>query len=69
VIKKKRDYVLGKFTYANSQDSKSKICVLNAAVLDYHTPGYVSSNEVATENMQGKQDSILNDKFNGKVSP
>jgi hypothetical protein len=59
------DYVLGKFTYANSQDSKRKICVLMVAVLDYYTPGYVSGNEEATENVQGKQDSILNDKFNG----
>jgi hypothetical protein len=25
------------------------------AVLDYYTPGYVSSNEEATENAQGKQ--------------
>jgi hypothetical protein len=50
---------------ANSQDSKRKIYVLMVAVLDYYTPSYVSSNEEATENMQGKQDSILNDKFNG----
>jgi len=45
---KKKDYVLGKFIYANSQDSKSKIYVLMVAVLEYYTPGYVSSNEEAT---------------------
>jgi hypothetical protein len=39
------------------------------AVLDYYKPGYISSNEEATENVQGKQDSILNDKFNGKANP
>lgn len=39
------------------------------AVLEYDTPGYVSSNEEATENAQGIQDSILNDKFNVEVSP
>jgi hypothetical protein len=31
----KKGYVLGKFTYANSQDSKRKMCVLMVAVLDY----------------------------------
>jgi len=36
------------------------------AVLDYYTRGYVSSNEEATENVQGKQDGILNDKFNSQ---
>jgi len=36
------------------------------AVLDYYTPGYVSSNEEVTENVQGKQDGTLNDKFNGQ---
>jgi hypothetical protein len=33
------------------------------AVLDYYTPCYVSSNEQAKENMEGKQESILNIKL------
>jgi len=33
--------------------------VLMVAVLDYYTPGYVSSNEEAIKNVKGKQDSIL----------
>jgi hypothetical protein len=33
--------------------------VLMVAVLDYYTPCYVSSNEESTENMEGKQESIL----------
>jgi len=32
----------------------------------YYTRGYASSNEEATENVQGKQDGILNDKLNGQ---
>jgi len=36
------------------------------AVLDYYKSGYVSSNEEATKNVHGKQDGILNDKFNGQ---